>query len=290
MTEQTAPSLDEVRDALRQTPYTVTSLLHVSGLSTLWLARHKRSNERIVIKQLIPDAGGAFAQVQFDFEGQVLCQLHHPSIVQLLDSGLDTQGHPYHVYEHIVGRPLDTLIRGGIGDAELAMMVARRVAPALAYIHGSGYVHRDIKPANIIWDGMEATLLDFGLVRDMGPYQMEPLDVSDVAVLRRGGMTDTGVIVGTADYLAPELVSGNSADHRADLYSFGLTLYKVAHGSLPFGSASDPAAIMARIAQPFLPTATGSPQLDAVINRLLQRQPEDRYETAAQVYQDLDAA
>jgi len=152
-----------------------------------------------------------------------MAKLSHPNIIAVYDFGTTSEGHLYFVMEFIEGANLHAIIRAQELSADQALWLAGQVCAAVAYAHGKGVVHRDIKPANVMVDTEgNAKVADFGLARltDAGAEQL--------------GHTQTGTVMGTPDYMAPEQMRGMNVDHRADIYSLGVMLYEMVAGHRPF--------------------------------------------------------
>jgi serine/threonine-protein kinase len=185
----------------------------------------------VVVKLLAPDAD----RVRFEREARAAAALTHPNIVRLFDYGED-EGRPYIVFEHLPGRSLqERLSAGPLADADTAR-IAADVAAGLAHAHEHGVVHRDLKPANVLFDGEDrAKVADFGIAQVAGADTI----------------TDAGTILGTAAYISPEQVRGEPATPASDVYAFGVVLYEMLAGRVPF-AAEHPAqlAAMHRDAEP----------------------------------------
>src|SRR5206468_5570290 len=157
---------------------------------------------------------------------------------------------------------------------ELGMQIAR----GLAFAHANGYVHRDVKPQNVLLNGDgEAKVTDFGIARS--------LDV-------KHGVTQTGTVLGTSDYIAPEQAQGQQVDEHTDVYSLGIVLYELLTGEVPFSGDNFVAVAMQHINDPPPPVSTKRPdvpaRLDAAVARALAKQPEDRFPTMAEFGRELE--
>ena len=251
--------------------YQVISLIGRGGMGAVYRCRDMEL-DRIVAVKLLPPALGrrpGFAR-RFEREAWALAQLSHPNIVAIHARGETADGHLFFSMEFVEGTDLAHLINAGLrarGDASRPLMeklqvldIARQVAAALAFAHDKGLVHRDIKPANILItpDG-RVKVADFGLAR--------PVVDATPAIPQ---MTLAGQVVGTPDYMAPELRDGGSGDARGDLFSLGVLIYQMLTGSLPRGAFLPPSQLV----------ATDS-RFDAVVLRALQPTPEDRFADAA---------
>lgn len=244
----------------------ILRLLGCGGMGAVYLARQPELDRLVAVKILPIEACADEAAVErFRREARTLAKLRHPGIVMLHESGVTPEGHVFFVMEYVDGQPLSEWLTAGKMDVQKAVDVVRQVCDALGYAHASGIIHRDIKPSNILIDPHgQAKLADFGLARrDTVEPGME--------------ISRTGMFVGTPAYTAPEQARDASrVDHRADLYSLGVLLYEMLTGELPRGVFQKPSA------------KVGSDErLDHVVQRALQERPEDRYQEAAQIKQDV---
>ncbi len=213
---------------------------------------------------------------RFRQEARAIAALRHPNILTIYDYG-EVQGTAYIVMEYVPGGSLKARLTGQpIPWPEVAGWIIP-VGQALAYAHAQGIVHRDVKPANILLARPDWPLLaDFGLVKLLG---------------RPEGITRPGVSIGTPAYLSPEQVTGESVDHRSDIYSLGVMLYELLTGRLPFYAATPVEVMFRRLQEPPLPPRhfcpSLSPTLEAIILRALARNPSDRYPTMQAMVDDL---
>ncbi|HEY4396597.1 MAG TPA: protein kinase [Acidimicrobiia bacterium] len=240
------------------------------GMATVWIAEDSLLSRRVAVKLLLPQlAVDEALRVRFRNEAISAARLTHPGIVATYDTG-DDDGTAFIVMELVEGTTLRRLIhdRGRLPVPE-ASDIAAQVADALEHAHRQGLVHRDIKPANVLVqpDG-RVKVTDFGIAKAAGGDDL----------------TRTGMVVGTARYLAPEQVNGHAVDGRADVYALGLILYEMLAGSAPFGGDSDMATAVARLTNAPEPIRTARPDvsrhLEDVVARSLARDPEYRYQSA----------
>jgi len=245
------------------------------GMATVWIAQDPLLSRRVAVKLLLPELAVDDAlRVRFRNEAIAAAKLTHPGIVATYDTG-DDDGTAYIVMELVEGMTLRRLIdeRGRLPVHE-AVDISSQVADALEHAHRQGLVHRDIKPANVLvqTDG-RAKVMDFGIAKAAGGDDL----------------TRTGTVVGTARYLAPEQVNGNTVDGRADVYALGLILYEMLAGRAPFGGDSDMATAVARLTNAPEPIRAARPEvprpLEDVLARSLARDPEYRYQSA-QAFKD----
>src|SRR4051812_11172673 len=260
--------------------YTLGALLGQGGMGAVYRSHHPLLNRPVAIKVMLANiAADPQAHQRFLREAQVVAVLSHPNIVNIFD--VDVQdGQPYIVMDFASSGSLAARLQAGpIGLGE-TLRLAIPLADALAYAHGQGLIHRDLKPANVLLrpDG-SPVLADFGLARPA---------VADSAAQ----ITATGAVMGTLAYMAPEQFSGRPADARADLYAFGVMLYEMLTGRVPF--AGDSAQIMyGHLQQPPPHPRQLNPALpdpiERLILRLLEKNPDMRPQSAAELAAELRA-
>ena len=255
--------------------YVLDQPIGSGGMATVWRARDQVTGENVALKRM-------HARVQddpdlierFRREAQAVSRLSHPAIVRLLDEGQDDDG-PYIVFELVEGTNLKALIRDkGPLPPETAASVASQVARGLELAHRQGVIHRDIKSHNVlVTDDGTAKLTDFGIARLLDGDQ--------------GGLTRTGTVLGTSDYLAPEQARGLAVDGRSDVYSLGIVLYECLTGELPF-PADTPMGVAQRQVRDPLPDPravmpTVPPYLAAATLRACEKDPSARFSTALEM-------
>jgi WD40 repeat protein len=271
--------------ALHVGPYLLLARLGAGGMGQVFKARHRRLGRIVALKLIHPQyLGDPGAAKRFLREVRSLSRLDHPHIVRALDAG-EADGRLYLVMEYVEGTDLAQLVnhRGAL-PLNLACECARQSALALQHAHENGLVHRDIKPSNLLLAGDGTVrLLDLGLARPGAT------DESDAGTT----LTDTGMMMGTPDYVAPEqILDSKRVDIRADLYSLGCTLYHLLTGRPPFAGGTagqklvqqqteEPEAIAAL--RPEVPAA-----LVAVVQKLMAKKPDQRYQTPAELAAVLD--
>ncbi|HEU5101970.1 MAG TPA: protein kinase [Roseiflexaceae bacterium] len=260
--------------------YQLGELLGQGGMGAVYRSFHPLLNRPIAIKVMLANvAADPQAHQRFLREAQVVAVLSHPHIVNIFD--VDVQnGQPYIVMDFAEGGSLAGRLRAGPIGLDETLRLATPLADALAYAHSQGLIHRDLKPANVLLraDG-SPVLADFGLARPA---------IADSAAQ----ITATGAVLGTLAYMAPEQFSGQPADTRADIYAFGVMLYEMLTGRVPFDG--DSAQIMyGHLQQPPPPPRQLNPALpDAVeqlILRMLEKNPNMRPRSAAEVVAALQA-
>jgi eukaryotic-like serine/threonine-protein kinase len=270
--------------------YVVVRELGRGGMATVYLAEDRQLGRQVAVKVLATEVAGVIGPDRFQREIAVAAKFSHPHIVPLLDSGaqVGTNGAPsilYYVMGFVEGESLrDRLIRERQLPIDEAVRITQEVALALAYAHARGVVHRDIKPENILLTAGTAVVTDFGIAKlfgtggnDSGPQ-----------------LTETGITVGTVGYMSPEQTYAGDIDGRSDLYSLSSVLYEMLVGEPPYTGPTAQAITAKRLLDP-VPSPrrlreTIPPALDAVIMRGLQRDPVDRFATAAEFVEALGHA
>src|SRR5947209_8216783 len=214
--------------------YRIERELGAGGMATVYLAHDLKHDRDVAIKVLHPDLGAALGGERFLSEIRTTARLQHPHILPLLDSG-DANGLLYYVMPVVTGESLRArLDRERQLPIPEAVRIAREVASALDYAHRQGVIHRDIKPENILLHDGQALVADFGIA---------------LAVQTAGGqrMTQTGLSLGTPNYMSPEQAMGErTIDARADIYALGAVLYEMLVGDAPF-TGSSVQAIVAKV-------------------------------------------
>jgi len=261
-------------------PYRIEREVGRGGMGVVYLAERDDPSfrQRVALKVVRGGAPDGRAHVtRFLAERHLLASLEHPHIARLFDGGVTTDGLPYYTMAFCEGGSLAERLRTeGAVPLQEALRTGRQLAAALGAAHARGVVHRDVKPANVLFDADGSVRLsDFGVAKLLG----------DDATL-------SGAIFGTVAYLAPEQVRGEAVDHRADLWALGVTLYEMLCGHRPFDGPSYAAVmhgILDVVPQPLRGRVPGiPPSVDALVTRLLQKDPASRPESAEEVVRALD--
>jgi serine/threonine protein kinase len=267
--------------------YQLITLLGRGGMGAVFSCRHLTLDREYAIKLLSAQQLSKEAWVRFQSEARALARLNHPNIVSIYNMGIDKQQCPYYVMDLLVGHPLDELIhQNGMLDEKKVLDIFIQVAGALNSAHNQGIVHRDVKPSNVmVTDQREhgkplVKLVDFGIAR------VSKQDLTSQS------QTATGLIFGTPYYMSPEQCQGEKVDARSDIYSFGCALYEALTGRPPFVGDSAFHTFMMHQSEEAPPMvgkagSTIAPELVATVDRMLRKKPADRYQTMAQVEQDL---
>jgi serine/threonine protein kinase len=257
--------------------YIIEEMLGRGGMSTVYKARDPNLRRIVAVKMIHAHLSDDPRFVtRFEEEATAIAQLRHPNIVQVFDFNSDGEAY-FMVMEYVPGETLqERLYRmHNIGrqlPAMDAVRYASQICDALNYAHKRGMVHRDIKPANIILDVHDqAILMDFGIVKMIGSERH----------------TATGAVVGTAMYMSPEMIRGETPDARADIYSMGVTLYEMVNGEAPFKADSAMTLMMMHLHDPIPDLRKLRPDvpedLIEVIEKALQKDRSDRYASAAEM-------
>ena len=260
--------------------YEIIAPIGAGGMGEVWRARDTRLNREVAVK-ILP---ASFAQDvdrlrRFEQEALSTSALNHPNIITVYDIG-DHEGAPYIVAELLEGEELSELIKQGAIAQRKAVDYARQIAEGLAAAHAKGVVHRDLKPENLfVTNDGRVKILDFGLAK-LRPQQFG-VD-KDAPTQKR--ITDPGVIMGTVGYMSPEQVRGQETDHRSDIFAFGVILYEMLNGRRAFHGDSAIEvmnAILKEEPPEFSETKDQiSPQLEMIVRRCLEKQPERRFHSA----------
>jgi serine/threonine protein kinase len=260
-------------------PYQLVSLLGRGGMGEVYEARDTRLPRTVALKVLpLETSDDAAARSRFEREARAIASLHHPRICVVHDVGVDT-GVYFIVMEHLDGETLAARLRRGPLPFDELLLRAIEIAEGLDHAHRAGVVHRDVKPANIMLTSEGIKLLDFGLAA------LRPVVSDNAKAATTASLTQTGHVLGTLQYMAPEQLEGQEVDARTDLFAFGAVLYEMATAKKVF-DASSTSGIIAAILTAAPPSICDiepscSPALDWAIRRCLARAPQARWQTAA---------
>src|SRR5438552_3536966 len=266
--------------------YELDGIVGRGGMAEVFRARDIRLDRIVAVKPLREElARDQTFQARFRREAKPAASLNHQSVVAVYDTGEDdTHGShiPYIVMEYVDGRTLRDLLRD---DRRLlperALEITDGVLRALDYSHRSGIVHRDIKPGNVMLTRSgEVKVMDFGIARAVSDAQAT--------------MTQTAQVIGTAQYLSPEQARGERVDARSDLYSTGCLLYELLTGRPPFTGDSPVAIAYQHVREHPIPPSRIDPEIpawaDAIVLKAMAKDPNDRYQSAAEMHQDIQRA
>jgi TolB-like protein/Tfp pilus assembly protein PilF len=267
----------QLQHALGQT-YTIERELGGGGMSRVFVATENALGRQVVIKLLSSAMGVDLSAERFEREIRLAAGLQHPCIVPVLTAGA-ADGVPFYTMPLIVGHTLrERMAEQERLPLDEALGVLRDLASALGHAHARGIVHRDIKPENILISGGYAQVTDFGIARAISESRTQ---VSPA----HKPLTQTGMVIGTPAYMAPEQASGDGAmDQRADIYAFGCLAYELLSGAPPFAGRSPHMTLMAHVSETPVPLRTHRPdlppELALLVMRCLAKDPANRPQSA----------
>ena len=259
--------------------YKLGSKLGSGGMSTVYLAQDEVLDRPVAVKLLHREISEEADQLErFRREARAAARLSHPNLVSVIDAGED-EGRPYIVFEYVEGDTLKKLItdQGGL-EVDEAVAYAIEIGRGLIAAHGRKLIHRDVKPQNVLIaaDG-RAKVTDFGIARS----------------LEGEGMTATGRVLGTTDYVSPEQAMGEDVDERSDVYSLGIVLYEMLTGDVPFRAETQVGVAMKHVNEPLPDVLVERPEVSAavasVVDRSTTKDPRDRYNSVGEMVRDLEA-
>ena len=258
--------------------YRLESKLGSGGMSTVYLALDEVLDRPVAVKLLHREISEEADQLErFRREARAAARLSHPNLVGVIDAGED-DGRPYIVFEYIQGRTLKRRIHEeGPLPVDEAVAYAIEIGRGLTAAHARKLVHRDVKPQNVLIDpDGRAKVTDFGIARS----------------LEAKGMTATGRVLGTTDYVSPEQAMGEDVDERSDVYSVGVVLYEMLTGDVPFRAETQVGVAMKHVNEPMPDVQAKRPDVSAavasVVDRATTKDPRDRYNTVAEMVRDLE--
>ena len=267
--------------------YRVEAVIGEGGMGIVYLCKHKVIGKRVAMKVLRADlARDQEVTTRFLNEAKAASAIGNPHIIDISDFGQFPDGSTYFVMEHLDGEPLTRIIESKQPiPISRILHIARQLGEALAAAHDAGIVHRDLKPDNIflISHGNEK---DFVKILDFGIAKVSTAE---------GRLTRVGTVFGTPHYMSPEQAAGTTVDHRGDIYSFGVILYELASGRVPFDADNFmgiltqhmyKAPVPIRALVPLIQDIP--PGLEAIILKCLSKRPEHRYQTMRALVDDLD--
>jgi len=260
--------------------YRLEAKLGSGGMSTVYLARDETLDRPVAVKLMHREISEQPDQLErFRREARSVAKLSHPNIVAVIDAGEDG-GRPYIVFEYVEGENLKQRIkRLGALDPQEALAYAIEIGNGLRLAHAPQLVHRDVKPQNVLIDAEgRAKVTDFGIARQ----------------LEQQGMTDTGRVLGTTDYVSPEQALGHGVDQRSDVYSLGVVLYEMLTGEVPFSADTQVGVAMKHVNEELPDVQRRRPGLAAAtaltVERSTSKNPDKRYKTISEMIDDLGTA
>jgi len=275
--------------------YEVLALVGRGGMGTVYRARDTRLNREVALKiphidpQTEPEVMARFVR-----EAQAAAGVDHPNVCTVFDAG-QIEGVPYLTMRLVKGPSLDAWLEATKADSPLIARVALKLAGALAKVHQRGILHRDLKPSNVLMDGDEPLLADFGLAQ---PGQQPPSGAIPSGAKRPAGSADgagrltaSGQWLGTLPYMSPEQIKGQPATFRSDIYSFGVLLYKLLTGHVPFQAPAETLVQQIVTAEPERPSRLADgvdPRLERICLKAMAKSPEDRFRSAEELVRALE--
>jgi Tol biopolymer transport system component len=278
-----------VQPGTRLGPYEVVAQIGSGGMGEVYRARDTRLDRDVAIKVMPAEfAADPDRLRRFEQEARAVAALNHPNILAIHDVGTH-EGAPYIVAELLEGESLHDRLRSGGLPVRKAVETAVQIAHGLAAAHEKGIIHRDLKPANVFVtkDG-HVKILDFGVAKLIHPeVKVDPYAKTTTS----GPTTEAGAVVGTAGYISPEQLRGLPADHRSDIFALGCVLYEMLSGKPPFlkdTGADTAAAILHEEPAPLTTPGREVPSsLRAVVERCLEKQPDERFQSARDLAFDM---
>ena len=277
--------------------YKVSRLLGEGGMGAVFLVEHNVIRKRMALKVLNTALSTNPEMVaRFEREGLAAAHIDHPNVVAATDSGRTDDGSLFLVLEYLDGTSLRDVLAFGAFPAPRALHIVRQITSALIRAHSLGIVHRDLKPENVMLvaredEGDVVKILDFGLAK----LSVEALLPPGTTIPGNEALTKYGAIFGTPVYMAPEQAAGADVDQRSDLYALGILIYELLTGQVPF-DAEDPGSIlrMHLVAKvpPMHTRALGRKipaSLETLVQKLLEKQPDRRYDSARSLLDAVDA-
>jgi serine/threonine-protein kinase len=275
--EHAPPTTSQVGKVL-DGKYRLDAFLSKGGMGAVYRATHVMLNKTVAVKLINPELVTSPDVVRrFQREARAATALSHPNIVSVYDLGQTTEGTLYIAMEFVDGPSLKSVIEsGGPVPVMRSLTLARQLASALSAAHRQGIIHRDLKPHNVMLarshDGQEvAKLVDFGIAKTFDEGTQ---------------LTTAGFSPGTPQYMAPEQAEGRAVDARSDLYSFGIILYEMLAGEVPFNATSTAAVLIKQIKEAPMPPSVKNPRVaipppvEAIVLRCMAKDPAERFQTA----------
>ena len=274
-------------------PYEIVSPLGAGGMGEVYRARDTRLDRTVAIKILPPHlSDDPEAKARFDREARAISSLNHPNICTLHDVG-HQDGIDYLVMEFLEGETLaDRLLKGPL-PPEQVLKYGTEICEGLERAHRGGVTHRDLKPGNVMLTKTGAKLMDFGLAKPSSQSSAAASGLTLTSPVASRPLTQQGMVIGTFQYMSPEQIEGKEADARSDIFALGAVLYEMATGKRAFDGKSTTSVIAAILERNPPPISTVQPMfpqaLDSVVKICLEKDPEERWQSARDVPLQLKA-
>jgi len=270
-------------------PYEIVSPLGAGGMGEVYRARDTRLERTVAIKVLPTHLSSTpESRQRFEREAKTISQLSHPHICALHDVGREGET-DYLVMEYLEGETLAERLAKGPLPIDQTLRFGIQIADALDKAHRQGIVHRDLKPGNVMITRSGVKLLDFGLAKALSPAR-STFDLTSLPT-QAEPVTREGTLLGTFQYMAPEQLEGKEADARTDIFAFGCCLYEMATGKKSFSGATQASLISSILRDESPPISQVQPMtppaLDRIVKKCLAKDPEDRWQNAADLASEL---
>ncbi|MEJ2188898.1 MAG: serine/threonine-protein kinase, partial [Acidobacteriota bacterium] len=271
--------------------YEIIGYLGAGGMGVVYRARDSQLGREVAVKVLTDEATDSPQRIErFQREARAVARLSHPNILSIHDFGVH-EGTNYAVTELLRGQTLSQRLARGQIPINKALEVCRAIAEGLAAAHSEGIIHRDLKPSNIfITDTGQVKILDFGVAR-LKERQAE--EVGDIADAPTESLTGVGRMVGTVGFISPEQIEGREADARSDIFALGCVMYETLTNRRAFRGESPNSTMLAILGddpEPISSLRAGIPEsIESVVNRCLEKQPGERYQSAREVASAMEA-
>ncbi|MGI8640307.1 MAG: serine/threonine protein kinase, partial [Pyrinomonadaceae bacterium] len=263
--------------------YRIVRKIGAGGMGEVYLAEDTKLHRKVALKILPPEFAADLDRMdRFVREARSASALNHPNIITIHEIG-ESEGTHYIATEFIDGKTLNDYAKSNPLNLKSALEIAIQIVSALDEAHSAGIVHRDIKPDNVmIRSNGLAKILDFGIAK-----LSAPTETGEEAATAIQGATTPGMIIGTPNYMSPEQARGRGVDHQTDIFSFGVVLYEMLSGSSPFAGETISDIIAAVLTKEPKPLADIPIELADIVDKTLQKDKQNRYQTAKDLLHDL---